>query len=91
MSRYVPLPRFIIPDADGVQIGTRVTLVLKDVPREVVASRNPRLALIVHGLLQHEHKQTVLHFAVQRNTEFTEPVRAKVSRLLIGNGIETRC
>ncbi|KAL1408410.1 ribosome biogenesis protein tsr1 [Vanrija albida] len=62
---------------DGVEIGTRVSVVIKDVPREVLVSRNPRLALIVHGLLQHEHKQTVLHFAVQRNTEFTEPVRAK--------------
>lgn len=37
--------------------------------------------MIVHGLLRHEHKQTVLHFVVQRNTEYSEPVRAKVSLL----------
>jgi pre-rRNA-processing protein TSR1 len=52
--------------------------VLKDVPQTVVEGRNGR-PFIVHGLFQHEHKQSVLHFAVQRNTEYTEPVKAKVS------------
>lgn len=60
------------------QVGTRVVLVIRDVPRSVV-SASPSAPIVVHGLLQHEHKQTVLHFAVQRNTEYTEPVRAKVS------------
>jgi len=61
------------------QPGTRVTILIKDVPRSVVGDRNPKLPFIVHGLLQHEHKQSVLHFVVQRNTEYTEPVKAKVS------------
>lgn len=52
---------------------------IKNVPRSVVADRDPKLPFIVHGLLQHEHKQSVLHFVVQRNTEYTEPVKAKVS------------
>lgn len=60
--------------------GFRVTIVIKDVPRSVVDDRDPKLPFIVHGLLQHEHKQSVLHFVVQRNTEYTEPVKAKVSR-----------
>jgi pre-rRNA-processing protein TSR1 len=54
-------------------------LVLKDVPRTVFEERNSMLPFIVHGLLQHEHKQSVLHFVVQRNTEYEEPVKAKVS------------
>ena len=29
------------------------------------------------GLFEHEHKQSVLHFVVQRNTEYEEPVRSK--------------
>lgn len=50
---------------------------IKDVPRSVL-DRDERLPFIVHGLLQHEHKQSVLHFVVQRNTEYDEPVKAKV-------------
>jgi hypothetical protein len=55
--------------------------VIKDVPRSVVEARKPSLPFILHGLLQHEHKQSVLHFVVQRNTEYTEPVKAKVRTL----------
>ncbi|EIW68703.1 hypothetical protein TREMEDRAFT_74147 [Tremella mesenterica DSM 1558] len=62
---------------EGVRPGTRVTLILKNVPRSIMDHHNPRLPFIVHGLLRHEHKQSVLHFVVQRNTEYTAPVRAK--------------
>ncbi|GMK53652.1 hypothetical protein CspeluHIS016_0102380 [Cutaneotrichosporon spelunceum] len=58
---------------EGVQLGTRVTLVINNVPRETVAARGRGTPFVVHGLLRHEHKQTVLHFAVQRNTEYTQP------------------
>lgn len=64
---------------EGVHVGTRVCIRIKGVPRKPVEERDPKVPLIVHGLLQHEHKQSVLHFAVQRNTEYEEPVRAKVS------------
>lgn len=61
-----------------------MTVVIKDVPKSVIAERDSKLPFIVHGLLQHEHKQSVLHFVVQRNTEYTEPVKAKASpRLLV--------
>ncbi len=63
-----------------IQAGTRVTIVLKNVPSVVVTERNPALPFILHGLLQHEHKQSVLHFVVHRNTEYDEPVKAKVRR-----------
>jgi pre-rRNA-processing protein TSR1 len=62
---------------EGVELGTRVTVVINNVPRQAVAERAPGSPFVVHGLLRHEHKQTVLHFVVQRNTEYTEPVRAK--------------
>jgi pre-rRNA-processing protein TSR1 len=55
-----------------------VTVILKNVPKSVVDSHNPGLPFILHGLLQHEHKQSVIHFVVQRNTEYDEPVKAKV-------------
>ncbi|CAD6566599.1 MAG: hypothetical protein TREMPRED_002813 [Tremellales sp. Tagirdzhanova-0007] len=61
----------------GVKAGTRVVLVLKDVPRTVWKEGDSASPFIVHGLLQHEHKQSVLHFLGQRNTEYTEPVKAK--------------
>lgn len=53
-------------------------------PRSVIEDRETGIPFIVHGLLRHEHKQSVLHFVVQRNTEYAEPVKAKVSdRLFI--------
>ena len=65
---------------DGIEVGTRVQLRIKEVPRSLVEARDPQHPLVVYGLLQHEHKQSVLHFAVQRNTEYEAPVRAKVSK-----------
>ncbi|ORX34364.1 putative ribosome biogenesis and assembly-related protein [Kockovaella imperatae] len=59
----------------GVKPGTRVVLVIRNVPADV--TRDSPLPFIVHGLLQHEHKQTVSHLVVQRNTEYSEPVKAK--------------
>lgn len=62
-----------------IKVGTRVQLRIRDVPRALVEARDPQHPLVVYGLLQHEHKQSVLHFAVQRNTEYEATVRAKVS------------
>ena len=58
------------------QPGTRVTVSLKDVPQEA-ANYNSAAPLILFGLMQHEHKKTVLNFAVQRNTEYDGSVRSK--------------
>lgn len=58
-------------------------MILKNVPKRVVDTHNPALPFIVHGLLQHEHKQSVIHFVVQRNTEYEEHVKAKVYTLSI--------
>lgn len=67
---------------EGVAAGTRVELLIRNVPQRLYESRNASLPLVVYGLLQHEHKQSVLHFAVQRNTEYEEPVRAKEPLIL---------
>jgi pre-rRNA-processing protein TSR1 len=43
----------------------------------VINSHNPSLPFIAFGLLKHEHKYSVMHFTVQRNTEYTDTVRSK--------------
>ncbi len=65
----------------GLQAGTRVEIHISKVPKSLFESRTG--PLVIHGLLQHEHKQSVLHFAVQRNTEFQEPIRAKVRMVFL--------
>lgn len=65
---------------EGVAVGTRVEVHIKGVPRAVFDERNPALPFFVFGLFEHEHKQSVLNFVVQRNTEYDEPVKSKVGR-----------
>ncbi|KAI0663427.1 ribosome biogenesis protein tsr1 [Cubamyces menziesii] len=60
----------------GIEPGTRVTVYLKDVPKEA-AQVTPGRPFVVFSLLQHEHKKTVLNFTVQRNTEYDGSVRSK--------------
>ena len=51
-----------------------MSVYLKDVPQEAALSG----PVTLYGLLQHEHKITVLNFTVQRNTEYGGSVRSKV-------------
>lgn len=53
-----------------------MTIYLRDVPQEA-ASPPTGSPLVLFGLWEHEHKQTVLNFAVQRNTEYDGSVRSK--------------
>ncbi|KAL8280521.1 hypothetical protein RQP46_007169 [Phenoliferia psychrophenolica] len=62
---------------EGVEAGTRVVVHIKNVPRALIDAHNPALPLVVFGLLKHEHKYSVMHFTIQRNTECTETVRSK--------------
>ncbi|KAM0792046.1 hypothetical protein ACM66B_004754 [Microbotryomycetes sp. NB124-2] len=62
---------------DGVEAGTRVIIHIKDVPRRAAEERNPALPFVVFGLLRHEHKYSVMHFTVTRNTEYSDTVRSK--------------
>ncbi len=61
-------------NAQSLQPATRVSIYLKDVPRDAELTG----AVTLYALLQHEHKITVLNFAVQRNTEYDGSVRSKV-------------
>ncbi|KAH7872875.1 uncharacterized protein C8R40DRAFT_1051728 [Lentinula edodes] len=70
-------------EGGGVEPGTRVTIVLKNVPQSVhlhhtiTTTSNFSSPLTLFALLPHEHKQTVLNFTITRNTEYTDPVRSK--------------
>lgn len=64
-----------IAEVEGVEPGRRVTVYIEGVPRAASISRN--VPLVIHGLLQHEHKKMVLHFTVQRNTEYEGSVKSK--------------
>ena len=63
--------------------GARVTVHVKDVPREAVLIP----AMVVFSLLQHEHKITVLNFTIQRNTEYDGSVRSKVTFPILNSHI----
>ncbi|KAG6375710.1 ribosome biogenesis protein tsr1 [Boletus reticuloceps] len=60
---------------EGVEPGTRVTVYLEGVPQE--ASDSNHAPIVLYGFLKHEHKKTVLHFTVQRNTEYSESIKSK--------------
>ncbi|KAG8876535.1 hypothetical protein FRB97_004124 [Tulasnella sp. 331] len=62
---------------EGVQAGTRVTIYLKNVSKACAKAYSPETPFVIFGLWQYEHKSTVLHFAVQRNTEYHGSVRSK--------------
>ncbi|GAA5883645.1 hypothetical protein JCM3774_005992, partial [Rhodotorula dairenensis] len=62
---------------EGVEAGTRVIVHLENVPRRVLEERNPLFALTLFGLFKHEHKYSIMHFTVQRNTENSDAVRSK--------------
>ncbi|KAH7888400.1 ribosome biogenesis protein tsr1 [Phlebopus sp. FC_14] len=64
-----------VAESDGVEPGARVSVYVEGVPQEAIHQSS--LPLVLHGLLQHEHKKTVLHFTVQRNTEYDGSVKSK--------------
>lgn len=60
------------------QPGARVTVFLSNVPKACAESYAPETPFVIFGLWEYEHKQTALHFVVQRNTEYDDSVRSKV-------------
>ncbi|KAF9218805.1 ribosome biogenesis protein tsr1 [Gyrodon lividus] len=62
-------------ETEGIEPGTRVTVFVEGVPQE--ASDPSRPPIVLYGLFQHEHKKTVIHFTVQRNTEYGGSVKSK--------------
>jgi len=66
--------RRCLQEEGAVQPGTRVTLDIFDVGNLAEGGAHPS---VVFGLFQHEHKVSVQHYKVQRDTEFTDAVRSK--------------
>ncbi|KAG8958350.1 hypothetical protein FRC03_009210 [Tulasnella sp. 419] len=64
-------------ETEGVQPGRRVTVYIKAVPKTCADSWRPEAPFVLFGLWQHEHKTTVGHFAIQRNTEYDGIVKSK--------------
>ncbi|GAA5837741.1 hypothetical protein JCM9279_006848 [Rhodotorula babjevae] len=62
---------------EGAEPGTRVIVHIANVPRRVVDEHNPLNPFSLFGLHKHEHKYSIMHFTVQRNTENSDTVRSK--------------
>ena len=83
MQNWAGMGRRMVEQAriNGVPIGSRVTIHLKDAPADSaqrLAKHMQGRPLVVYGLHKHEHKYSVVHFAFQRNTEYEEDIRSKV-------------
>lgn len=76
-SYLTNLELLILTPRPPPQPGTRVIVHLENVPRRVLEERNPLFALTLFGLFKHEHKYSIMHFTVQRNTENSDAVRSK--------------
>ena len=63
----------------NVKPGTRITLWIKNVPKEAYGAYNKQRPYIVFGLLQYEHKMSLLNFQIQRDNAYEEPVKSKVN------------
>ncbi|KAI8148996.1 hypothetical protein BJV82DRAFT_663344 [Fennellomyces sp. T-0311] len=61
----------------NVKPGTRITLWIKNVPKDAYAAYNKQRPYIVFGLLQYEHKMSLLNFQIQRDNAYEEPVKSK--------------
>ncbi|GAA5966291.1 hypothetical protein JCM3765_005245 [Sporobolomyces pararoseus] len=66
-----------LKEDEGAEAGVRVLVHLSNVPRRVVEEHNPYNPFVLFGLLKHEHKYSIMHFTVQRNTENNDTVRSK--------------
>ncbi|XP_034244688.1 pre-rRNA-processing protein TSR1 homolog [Thrips palmi] len=65
----------------GAMPGWYVTLVIANVPKEVVAAHKPGYPLVVYGLLPHEQKMSVLNMVLKRPAQMTfglqGPIKSK--------------
>ncbi|KAG0163285.1 hypothetical protein DFQ28_000191 [Apophysomyces sp. BC1034] len=61
----------------AVKPGTRITLWVKDVPRGAYEMYDKERPYIVFGLLQYEHKMSLLNLQITRDNAYEEPVRSK--------------
>lgn len=63
------------------EVGRLVYVTLENVPESVWRHYNDTCLLIASGQLEHEQKWSVLHFQVQRSSDFDEPIKSKTPML----------
>jgi pre-rRNA-processing protein TSR1 len=67
----------------GVQPGTRVLVYLRADSPDVAQAYRPERPFILWGLLQHEHKQSVVNVSITASTDYAgEPIKAKDELIL---------
>ncbi|CEG62997.1 hypothetical protein RMATCC62417_00215 [Rhizopus microsporus] len=61
----------------NVKPGSRITIWIHNVPVEAFQSYDRARPFIVFGLLQYEHKMSLLNIQIQRDNAYEEPVKSK--------------
>ncbi|XP_006823486.1 pre-rRNA-processing protein TSR1 homolog [Saccoglossus kowalevskii] len=70
--------RVLKEDRDaGVMPGWYVTLHIINVPKTFIDNYESNNPLVIFGLLQHEQKMSVVHFAIKKHPSFTKPIKSK--------------
>lgn len=67
-------------ESSGVQVGTYVTVHLKDVPTVLFRMRGDQ-PLVIYGMLPHEQKMSVLNMVLKRIPGSDEPIASKENLL----------
>ncbi|KAL6044458.1 ribosome biogenesis protein tsr1 [Balamuthia mandrillaris] len=67
----------VLEEHDGVAPGTYITVHIKDVPSTITSTVSATKPFVLSGLFKHEHKKSVLNFAVQRHGSYTLPIKSK--------------
>ena len=62
-------------DVEGAMPGWYVTVYVSNVPK--IFTEREQGTLVLHGLLPHEHKMTVMHYVIKKHPSFAEPIKAK--------------
>ncbi|KAL8852121.1 MAG: hypothetical protein Q9221_002944 [Calogaya cf. arnoldii] len=70
---------------DGIPVGKRVSIHLRNVPLSLPKSHNPLEPLSAFSLLRHEHKRTVINTTITLPSSASEPLASK-SKLLVQIG-----
>ncbi|CAG8502809.1 9787_t:CDS:10 [Acaulospora morrowiae] len=60
-----------------VKVGALITLHIANIPRELAETYDPSRPFVVFGLLEYEHKISVLNFVITPNSEYHDPVKSK--------------
>uniref|UniRef100_A0A8C4WZU0 Pre-rRNA-processing protein TSR1 homolog n=1 Tax=Eptatretus burgeri TaxID=7764 RepID=A0A8C4WZU0_EPTBU len=64
-------------EAEGALPGWYVTIHIPNVPSDLLEDHPEGSPLVIFGLLPHEQKMSLMHFAVRKHPEFTDPLRSK--------------